>query len=573
MECAPRYTGSSSDLDHQALEQLTIEVTGDTSRPVLMIDESNRAAGWLPLDEALASGRAFAVVPPDHLLAIDVDTAEAGWLRLADALAATQVEHVEVTSGGAGGRRHVWLSLAPDVTSHLRAQLAAHISTEGVTARPQGQGGAIRPPLSPHRTGSRGVLLSPSTVDGAVFTLGARAVTSAQVRHLIAHLDRPAQPIRVPVSGPLPEDIAKLLREGDIEGRYASTSEALWAVELAMANRCWDIDRVLEVLAGSALWPDRKGERYIRADYVRAQHRVAMSPAITSTVDAQLLIARMRASALTYAWPRGLGAAPLTLSKATAGLLAIAANAGRIDGLKVSLRQLSLAGSIGLGSAHRALRVLRAHGVLTQTDGAHDMVDRAADGSLKVEVHAPTYRINTTAACFMLDAATDDAQAGADVGADAWRWRGALCAAAWRLSSLLSARVEPQSEADLAIAYGTTSIKYLRRVLRRLEVAGLAVESVDGWRSVSRAAKAQRLTDLDSGTLAALALRYAAARANYQQWVADRIAYRDHLRKMVREQVDDQYLDALDAIRRAQDDEQQQADSDRWQLDRELQPA
>ena len=573
MECVPSYTCSSSDLDRQALEQLTVEVTGDTSRPVLMIDEGNRAAGWLPLDEALASGRAFAVVPPEHLLAIDVDTTAAGWLRLADALAAAQVEHVEVTSGGAGGRRHVWLSLAPDVTSHLRAQLSAHISTEGVTARPQGQGGAIRPPLSPHRTGSRGVLLSPSTVPDAVRVLGARAVTAAQVRHLIAHLDRPAQTIRVPVSGPLPEDIARLLREGDIEGRYASTSEALWAVELAMANRCWNIDQVLEVLAGSALWPERKGERYIRADYARAQHRVAMSPAITSTVDAQLLIARMRASALDYAWPRGLGASPLTLSKVTAGLLNIAAHAGRVDGLRFSMRQLSLASTSGLASVHRALRVLRAHGVLTQTDGTHDMVDRAADGSLNVEVYAPTYRINTSAACFMLDAACDDAQAGADVGSDAWRWHGALGAAAWRLSALLSARVEPQTVDELAAAYGTTSTKYLRRVLRRLEVANLAVETVDGWLSVSRQAKAQRLADLDSGTLAALAQRYAAAREDYRKWVADRIAYRDHLRKMVREQVDDQYLDALDAIRRAQDDEQQQADSDRWQLDRELQPA
>jgi len=70
-----------------------------------------------------------------------------------------------------------------------------------------------------------------------------------------------------------------------------------------------------------------------------------------------------------------------------------------------------------------------------------------------------------------------------------------------------------------------------------------------------------------------LAQRYATAREAHRRWVRERIAYRDYLRKQLSEQVDDGYLDRLDAIQQAQDDERQQADSDRQQLERELQAA
>jgi hypothetical protein len=470
MECSPQYAGLSST----SVLRLAEAVSRDVSQDVGLLDRDNRRTGAAPLTAALASGSAFYVEVAEHLLAIDADDVGAGYFTLTETLADLDIETVEVASGGEG-RRHLYVSLDVSVTSDLRANLTAAVRRLGLDPRP-----TIRPPLSPHRLGRQVTLLAPTDVTEVLARLDRRATTAEQVARLLARLPSEAPSVtpaaHIPALSALSEDILRLLREGDTDGRYASTSEAIWAVELAAANRGWPVGRVIDALSGSPLWSqssgiDRDGEQYVEADYARALQRVADRPRTGTAEDVRLLIAQLMASADRYRFRSGFGSRPETLAKAVQGMLDVAMKAGTIDGLNVSCHLLADHASMSSSAAARALSALQRQSVIEVTT--------KAQGEM-----ATTYRLRLEHPCFALDVPVDEYRP-VDVSLDAFRARGAVGAAGSRLLRLIASSHTATSEADLLALYGTRSDKALRRLLYRLADAGLITQTEDGWLAVS----------------------------------------------------------------------------------------
>jgi hypothetical protein len=110
----------------------------------LRIDEGNHGLGWQPLEEAVASGQAFAVEVDPAILAIDADGKEMGRIArsFADSLPRRGIEPVLLASGRPG-HRHIFARI-PDRTTLQGVRDAAKAAGLDVR-RP------IRPPLSPHR--------------------------------------------------------------------------------------------------------------------------------------------------------------------------------------------------------------------------------------------------------------------------------------------------------------------------------------------------------------------------------------------------------------------------------------
>jgi hypothetical protein len=485
VECPPNYTQMSSDLDRVALT-LAQRVAADPSQPVGLIDRDNRRTGSASLPQAVASGSAFYVRVASHLIAIDADDVGPNYFALIEALTDLGIEAVEVASGGEG-RRHLYLSLSLSVSDLAREELARRIRRLGLDPRRD-----IRPPLSPHRISGRANLLSPTDPAEAAARLSRRAVTGEQVARLARALgpdapeaDRPRA--AAPTLAPMSEDIARIIREGDTEGRYASASEAVWAVLLAAANREWPLGRVIDALSGSPLWTQssgiaRNGERFIEADYQRALDRVAQHPRVGAPEDVRLRLARLKASAVRYRFRSGFGSRSDTLAKAVEGLLDIASRAGTTEGLNVSCYLLADSASMGHTTAARALLSLSRQGVIEQTVRAHGEM-------------SATYRLRLDHPCFALDVPVDEYRP-LDVAQDAFRARGAIGAAGWRLLTLIASSHTPTAEADLLATYGTRSPKALRRLLRRIEQAGLIVSTEEGWLAVPRQQRSDLLADL-----------------------------------------------------------------------------
>lgn len=493
------------------------------SSRALLLDASNRPDGWLPLSEAIASGRAYAVEVAPHLLALDADTVDGRYLSLAQALSDAGAPTVEVTSGGAGGRRHLWLSLSDDVSAPLRSAVEDAARARGVDVRAGAR--LIRPPLSPHRSGARGVLLTPATIEEACARLQAQGVTAAHLEDALGRLRArtghaqgtahpAARPLTSPSSAPLPPALDALMRQGDTAAAYRSTSEALWTLALALANRGTPTEEAVALLAASPLWQaSSKAQRasglaWLAQDYGRALERVASRPRLASRPDAQHLLSRLERAAALWRWPRNLGSRPLSLAKACAGVLKIARTAGVIDGVSVSVRSLSLASSLSSGAAHRALRILTAEGVLEVTERAQG--EDAA--RYRIALEHPLWQSAT-------DATAGD---GAQPDADAWRGRGALGGAAWRVLLLLEVEGALSAE-DLAGTYGAGR-RHIRKVLRRLASAGLIRRDGSRWEAVEREERRRILAHLDTGGVALRREAYLLQRRGWSKFVAERSA-------------------------------------------------
>jgi hypothetical protein len=481
MECSPQYAGLSTT----SVRRLAEAVSCDVSQDVALLDRDNRRTGTAPLTAALASGSAFYVEVAEHLLAIDADDVGAGYFTLTETLADLDIETVEIASGGEG-RRHLYVSLDASVTPGLRADLTAALRRLGLDPRR-----TIRPPLSPHRLGRQVTLLAPTDVTEVLARLDRRATTAEQAARLLArlpsHVETPAIAAPGPLLAPLSDDILRLLREGNTEGRYASTSEAIWAVELAAAVRGWPVGRVIDALSGSPLWSqssgiDRDGEQYVEADYARALQRVAERPRTGTAEDVRLLIAQLMASADRYRFRSGFGSRPETLAKAVQGMLDVAMKAGTIDGLNVSCHLLADHASMSSSAAARALSALQRQSVIEVTT--------KAQGEM-----ATTYRLRLEHPCFALDVPVDEYRP-VDVSLDAFRARGAVGAAGYRLLRLIASSHTATSEADLLALYGTRSGKALRRLLYRLADAGLIAQTEDGWLAVSADRRCRVLASL-----------------------------------------------------------------------------
>lgn len=129
----------------------------------LLIEEDNRSDRWVTVEEAVTSGKAFAVEPHDHLLGVDLDEPEdRGWVEaMREGLTGQGCRFIDVASGREG-HSHLWVLLPPGWTYEY-----AKSRMEAVAGKPRTwqivRRNAMRPPYSPHRLGGRSALVAPGT--------------------------------------------------------------------------------------------------------------------------------------------------------------------------------------------------------------------------------------------------------------------------------------------------------------------------------------------------------------------------------------------------------------------------
>ncbi|GAB3986594.1 hypothetical protein GCM10029978_102540 [Actinoallomurus acanthiterrae] len=167
----------------------------------LLINQDNTAGGWVPLEEAVSTGLAFAVEPKPGLIALDLDSPELVELGLRVkkwAEGRLNAQTVFVASGR-DGHRHLWIRLPEDISEEdFREVLRANFDFPGESVRHRQ---ATRPPLAPHRNAHPVALIAPETVSEALEKLG------------------PNQTI--PQSSErLRERYRRLLKDGDVAGKY-----------------------------------------------------------------------------------------------------------------------------------------------------------------------------------------------------------------------------------------------------------------------------------------------------------------------------------------------------------------
>lgn len=143
---------------------LAVVKPGGAAR-LLNDDNSADSAGWVSIEDAVASGRAFFVELKDSLAAFDLDAPElvvAGealqrWARDGDL-------PTLLVSSGRDGHRHLYIRCTD------RVAVEDHALSLGIAKNAHRQ--AIRPPLAPHRQGLETALIAPQTVVDALEVLG-----------------------------------------------------------------------------------------------------------------------------------------------------------------------------------------------------------------------------------------------------------------------------------------------------------------------------------------------------------------------------------------------------------------
>ena len=171
-----------------------------------LLNEDNKAdsAGWVSIEDAAESGRAFFVELKDTLAAFDLDTPEL-------VLYGESLEHwarseglpVLVASSGRDGHRHLY------VRFNDRELVEDHARSLGIPKSAHRR--SIRPPLSPHRKGLETALLSPKTVAEALEVLGPSEHGEPRRKNL-------------------PQWLIGLVNKGDTNNRYAGRSHMALAI-------------------------------------------------------------------------------------------------------------------------------------------------------------------------------------------------------------------------------------------------------------------------------------------------------------------------------------------------------
>lgn len=120
-----------------------------------LLNADNTADRWVPIEEAVRSGRPFFIEGASDLLIVDCDDRDRAPLvhGLADSCRTLGFVPVVVASGQLG-RLHLFARV-PDEAAHARLTEQAHAS--GLDVRQ-----SIRPPLCPHRLGFIPALVEPA---------------------------------------------------------------------------------------------------------------------------------------------------------------------------------------------------------------------------------------------------------------------------------------------------------------------------------------------------------------------------------------------------------------------------
>ena len=232
-----------------------------------------------------------------------------------------------LTCSGRLGARHILVTLTDPIPPAAMARMARALRQrfpaldDGMLRNPWT--GAIRPPLSPHRFSGR------SEVVGDV----AEALAALEDGNPPAAWRQLAEVVGIPLLTPAME---RLLLDGDVEHRYRSRSEVVYAIALAHANagstEAHLLDDLLDAMnvAGEKVreMPHRRCIHYVRHSWRRACARAKRSPVIRNRPEALAQLERVRATVEAALWPGRAGATAWLILQAH---LAVAECAGGPD--------------------------------------------------------------------------------------------------------------------------------------------------------------------------------------------------------------------------------------------------
>jgi DNA-binding transcriptional ArsR family regulator len=421
---------------------LLASAVAEPGTKALLIAADNTSAGWVPIDEAVASGQAFAVVPRDGLVCLDFDPSsmtQRAAVRARAAFDAFTSEHPEcvVVASGRPGHRHAFW--APSHDDAYVQRVVDGLRTAGIDHRTT----AIRPPLSPHRTGLPVSLVHPVDHVAALAALG--EAQGATVRISRRMLD--------------------MLRLGHETGGYESASHGRMALALAAvaagAGPGW-LTQVLEDPANALGASFRRRDQQWRAEEVdRLVHRARQRlKERHSRGDLALVATVLGAARGSAAFATRSGPTDLAVLE---GLGRRALGFGHHP-VACSVDDAAIAGGVHRDTAKRALRRLRQAGWVELAE-------------------APTAtRASVWALRLPPGSSTTTQHAKLDLGCDAAR-RGALGKARTRVYREVSGVPLRCAEiaARLGLAEGT-----VRRHLGALRRWGMVEPTRDGWVRTAR---------------------------------------------------------------------------------------
>ncbi|WP_409331142.1 hypothetical protein [Trujillonella humicola] len=192
-----------------------VMVTGERARP---INEANVLTGeYVTVEEAVARGTAFMVPLRDGVIAWDADPDEGTegmppWVTTVERVTAEMNARCVIVGSGRPGHFHVYVVGPPGwSTADLAERFRQEADIPGGALR---AANGIRPPLSPHRLGGAGVLVSPPDYAQTLAALTGR-----------------------PGAIPLTPESRRILRHGDPQGKFTyghSRSRSVMARSLAL---------------------------------------------------------------------------------------------------------------------------------------------------------------------------------------------------------------------------------------------------------------------------------------------------------------------------------------------------
>jgi hypothetical protein len=438
-------------LDRPSLVWLLAKAIVRPGGQALLINSDNSSSGWVPIEEAVRSGAAFAVDVRAGILAIDADypDGEARLHAVAQELRPEGLLSV-IVSSGRPGHAHLFAVCGP--TTQRWTDRAKGL---GLDVRP-----TIRPPLAPHRLGLPVTLLDP--------------VTEAEA---LCRLWMPEEPRHA-----LSERMQALLEQGDIGARYPSRSEVEAAIALEAANRRWAYADFRSAITsptnrGGAKAQEigrtrgtRAQEAYLQRTWLNAVLFSQRHPAVPGRPEAFVAIQGIRDLATEVTWGGRPGRARYQVLLA---LLDIAERVGSLE-FSASIRRIAEQAGVGKNPASSALQWLQVWGWLRR-------LPQGARKTSRWQVSRPPLEKGTVKLIPPSDGIAIVPVSRGVQGHDAFG-RGGLNYLVWSRLHL----EEPKTAGELVRMTGL-ALSSVYRALARMRAYQVAISSPGGWLRLERA--------------------------------------------------------------------------------------
>ncbi|MFI1914558.1 hypothetical protein [Nocardia sp. NPDC020380] len=277
-----RHVSSTDDV--LALALAVVKPGGNA----MLINEDNTGGDWVPVEEAVDSGRAFMVNVKPTLAVFDLDTpelVECGW-KLRQWAEADELPTLLVASGR-DDHQHLY------IRSEDRGRVLDQALSLGIPIDTHRHNKGIRPPLAPHRKGLSGALIAPETVQEALGVLGPSERDGSKRRDL-------------------PMSLWSLIKNGDTEGRYDGRSPMALAIASGLRRAGWNFSDYQRLMtdrrnAGGAkvhALEDREGNENPHDFMVRTWEKAADQLTTAEIVDE---ISNVQAIVEAAPWPGRTG--------------------------------------------------------------------------------------------------------------------------------------------------------------------------------------------------------------------------------------------------------------------------